>query len=95
LKTNRPADPTPAARWSRRAVLLSAATTPGLALLAGPATAQQAQKLAKNIVQYQETPKDGHECDACVNFVAPDQCKLVEGPINPKGWCVAFAPKSG
>ncbi len=94
MKTTRPADSRPTASWSRRALLLSAATAPALATLAGPAAAQQAQKLAQKVVQYQEMPKDGHECDGCVNFIAPNQCKLVEGPINPKGWCIAFAPKT-
>lgn len=64
------------------------------ALAAGTAQAQD-QKIAKNLVQYQEGPKDGAECDKCVNWVAPNACKIVEGQINPKGWCVAFAPKEG
>lgn len=63
-------------------------------MLPEPAAAQD-QKLAQNLVQYQETPKDGNECDKCVNWVAPNQCKIVAGNINPKGWCVAFAPKEG
>ena len=61
---------------------------------ARPARAQD-QKIAQNLVQYQEMPKDGAECDKCVNWVAPNACKIVEGNINPKGWCVAFAPKEG
>ena len=64
------------------------------AAVAGQARAQD-QKIAKNLVQYQEGPKDGAECDACVNWVAPNGCKIVEGQINPKGWCVAFGPKEG
>lgn len=64
-------------------------------LAAGARTARAQEKLAKNIVQYQEMPKDGAECDKCVNWVAPNQCKIVAGNINPKGWCVAFAPKEG
>lgn len=59
-----------------------------------PAEAQD-QKLAQNLVQYQTTPKDGQECDKCVNWVAPNACKIVAGSINPKGWCVAFAPQGG
>jgi hypothetical protein len=77
---------------SRRRVLRG-----GLTLLAAGAAARAAraqEKLAQNIVQYQETPKDGAKCSTCVNFVAPDACKIVEGKINPEGWCVAYAPKS-
>ena len=70
------------------------------ALMTGARAAQAQQnfaqeKLAQNIVQYQETPKDGAECDKCVNWEAPNACKIVAGNINPKGWCVAFAPKEG
>jgi spermidine/putrescine-binding protein len=69
----------------------------GAAAVAGTATTARAQdqKIAKTLVQYQEQPKDGAECDKCVNWVAPNGCKIVEGTINPKGWCVAFAPKEG
>lgn len=59
-----------------------------------PAAAQDS-KLPKETVQYQETPKDGAECDKCVNWVAPNACKIVAGDIHPKGWCVAYAPKEG
>jgi hypothetical protein len=52
-------------------------------------------KLAQNLVQYQEQPKGEQECDKCVNWVAPNACKIVAGTINPKGWCVAFAPQGG
>jgi hypothetical protein len=41
-----------------------------------------------------QTPKDGNKCSLCVNWVAPNSCKVVAGTINPNGWCVAFAPKS-
>lgn len=71
-----------------------AVATAGI-MAAGTARAQQDQKIAQNLVQYQEQPKDGAECDKCVNWVAPGSCKIVEGQINPKGWCVAYAPKEG
>jgi hypothetical protein len=60
--------------------------------VAGTALAQD-EKLAQSVVQYQETPKDGAKCSTCVNFVAPNSCKIVAGTINPEGWCVAYAPK--
>ena len=63
--------------------------------LAPRTAAAQDQKLPQATVQYQEMPKDGAECDKCVNWVAPNQCKIVAGNINPKGWCVAYAPKEG
>jgi len=61
------------------------------ALDAAPSHAQP--KTAQKLVQYQQTPKNGQECDACLHFVPPDGCKVVDGKINPKGWCALFAPK--
>jgi hypothetical protein len=83
---------------SRRGILQAGAVLlggTGLMGVAAPALAQDAQKLAHDAVQYQETPKDGQMCSICVNFVAPAACKIVQSPINPNGWCVAFGPKSG
>ena len=51
------------------------------------------QKVAQKLVQYQQTPKGDQKCSTCLHFVAPDSCKLVEGKINPEGWCALFAPK--
>ena len=67
----------------------------GLAVVGGVAaiSAQAQEKIAQAQVQYQEMPKDGNECDKCVNWTPPNGCKIVAGNINPKGWCVAFAPK--
>lgn len=55
--------------------------------------AQDAPKLDKKTIMYQDTPKDGQKCSLCVNFEPPDACKIVEGKISPDGWCGAFAPK--
>ncbi len=67
-----------------------------VAAYAAPRSAEaQDQKLAQNLVQYQTSPKNGQECDKCVNWVNPNACKIVAGPISPKGWCVAFAPQGG
>jgi hypothetical protein len=55
--------------------------------------AQAQQKATRQQVQYQETPKNKQECSTCLQFVAPDSCKLVAGKISPKGWCLLYAPK--
>jgi hypothetical protein len=80
--------------YSRRLVLRA-----GVAAMAGigaavTARADDSDKVAQSAVQYQQTPKDGNKCSLCVNWVAPNSCKVVAGTINPNGWCVAFAPKS-
>ena len=65
-----------------------------LATMAGFASKAAAQgKTPKKLVQYQEKPKGTQECDGCLHFVPPNACKLVEGPINPTGWCALYAQK--
>jgi hypothetical protein len=71
----------------------------GLTILAGgvlattTARAADDSKVEQSVVQYQTSPKDGAMCSGCVNFVAPNACKVVSGTIAPNGWCVAYAPK--
>ena len=57
-------------------------------------------KLAKSAVQYEDrAKKEGTDCDDCIQFVPGNTatalgiCKIVEGPINPHGHCIAFTPK--
>ena len=79
---------------SRRGLLRSGLTILAGSLLATTARAQDADsKVEQSVVQYQTSPKDGAQCSGCVNFVAPNACKVVAGTISPSGWCVAYAPK--
>jgi hypothetical protein len=77
---------------NRRTVIIAAASAAPLLALAS----REAQaKLAPAAVKYQTTPKDGHQCDGCIQFVAPNACKLVEGDIAPTGWCLLWVKKPG
>ena len=78
---------------SRRALLRAGLGAAAAAAALRGANAQSPPKLAKNVVMYQDQPKDGHECSQCANFIAPNACKIVEGEISPHGWCGAFVPK--
>lgn len=86
---------------SRRDALKSTAVAlAGIAASTHAMRAALAQaKAAKAQMQYQDTPKNGQQCDACVQYIAgpkpgaPGGCKVVEGPISPRGWCVAFVKK--
>ena len=51
-------------------------------------------KIAPNLVAYQETPKDGHDCAGCALVEPPNACKSVDGPISPQGWCRLWLKKS-
>lgn len=84
---------------SRRALLKAGVAMAGGVGAAVAATQARAQeKIAPAMVQYQAMPKkddDGKilKCSECVNFEAPNACKIVSGVIAPEGWCIAFAPK--
>jgi hypothetical protein len=80
--------------YSRRGALRAGLALVAGAGAAGTAFAQGTEKVAQNLVQYQQTPKDSQKCSLCVNWQPPNACKVVAGTINPNGWCVAFAPKS-
>jgi High potential iron-sulfur protein len=76
---------------NRRTILLAAA---GAApLLAFSSTGAQA-KMAQTAVAYQDSPKDGKQCDGCNLFVAPGSCKTVDGAVSPRGWCKIWVKKS-
>jgi hypothetical protein len=60
-----------------------------------------AEKTGRTALQYTDkSPQADKHCSAC-NFWQPNSdpaqcggCKLVKGPIHPKGYCTAFAPKT-
>jgi hypothetical protein len=85
--------PLAASPASRRQVLCAGLAVAGGIAVTGASTGARAQdKIAPEMVQYQPTPKDGAKCSTCVNFEAPNACKIVAGKISPDGWCIAYAP---
>ena len=78
---------------SRRTILIAAA---GAApLLTTMTRAEAGAKVSQDAVHYQPTPKGGQDCDDCNHFLTPGACKLVDGPISPKGWCRLWVKKVG
>jgi hypothetical protein len=71
-------------------VLIAGAAATTAALVTTP-TSAQAKKTSQSAAKYQDTPKDGLECDMCTLFQAPNACQVVEGVISPKGWCALFS----
>jgi len=75
---------------SRRVVLRGAVVAAGaIPILLSGITAAEA-KVKQKDVHYQQEPKDGQKCSTCANFEAPKSCKLVDGEINPEGYCQLF-----
>jgi hypothetical protein len=80
-------DQSKSARRTRRTVLIAAVGA--VPLLALSVTGAEA-KVAQSAVKYQDSPKDGKQCDGCKLFVAPNSCKNVSGDISPTGWCALW-----
>jgi hypothetical protein len=81
-------------RISRRFVLTGTALALGAVAAGTAATCARAQqKVSQADAKYQAQPKDGQQCDGCVQFQAPNACKLVDGNIAAAGWCQLFAAK--
>jgi len=87
-------------RLSRRALLEGGGLAIGI-LIAGGAPSQsaadeeisEADKIKQTDAHYQRFPKGPQRCQICLQFVPPDKCKIVQGPIFPQGWCQFFAAK--
>jgi hypothetical protein len=81
---------------SRRELLASSLGVVPLAtavIALRPCRARAQQKAQQKLVQYQQTPKNNQKCSDCLHWVPPDSCKVVEGKINPNGWCALFVAK--
>jgi hypothetical protein len=80
---------------SRRSVLRGMVLLAGGSLAAGVIRVRPAyaQKASKADAKYQDTPKDGQKCSACVYFQPPAACGVVEGNVSPEGWCAMYNKK--
>jgi hypothetical protein len=81
-------------RFSRRCLLRNAVAASGAVVLASSMIDRaQAAQVSQKLVAYQETPHGAQQCDNCAQFQAPSSCKVVEGTINPSGWCKVYVKK--
>ncbi|HZT50412.1 MAG TPA: hypothetical protein VFA22_00675 [Stellaceae bacterium] len=74
-------------RLSRRSLLAGAA----VAACVTPARADD--KVSKEEAKYQAMPKGQQRCGICLQFQPPNQCRIVQGPVVPTGWCQFFAAR--
>ena len=82
---------------SRRSFLGGAALLAGAAATQALIVAKQAQaqqKVPQATVKYQDKPNGDQRCDNCLQFVAPNSCKVVDGTISPSGWCAIWVKKA-
>jgi len=87
---------------SRRAVLRNAATAVGLigtsALATGcaqpTAQAPTLPKQTKLQAAYQDHPDGSERCGVCAHFIPPGDCRVIQGPVIPDGWCRNFKTRA-
>jgi len=68
----------------------SAGPAPGAEAGAPPPGPGGAAKQSKAEAMYQDHPNGTKHCSACANFVAPNDCKVIQGPVSPNGYCKNF-----
>ena len=78
------------------AMLMTSLAAIPIALTSTPA---RASKASKSDFHYQDQPRDGKKCADCAAYLAnpsanaPGACKIVDGPVNPNGWCMAYSAR--
>jgi hypothetical protein len=85
-----------AAHPTRRRLIRNLTVVVGMvgAYAAAPAPGRaERAKLAPTDVAYRPETKSRARCETCVNWLAPDACKLVAGPISPSGTCGLYVRK--
>lgn len=80
--------------FSRRLLLQSAVVSIGAVagIIESRQPANAAPKISKTAVGYQDHPEGDKHCGKCRQFVAPDSCKVVDGPVSSQGFCRIFMP---
>lgn len=90
-------DPSRRRFFQQSAVIAGGAAAAGLMLKAK--VHAQTTKASKAVAMYQASPHGSQQCSGCVHFIpgktpsADGTCKLVQGSVSPKGWCVFFTAK--
>ena len=76
---------------SRRSLLQNVACAAGaIGIVSLNVSDADAAKAPQKSVAYQESPKGTQKCDNCSLWEAPNACKVVDGTINPDGWCMIY-----
>jgi hypothetical protein len=86
-------------KLSRATFVRAAVILPALAGVLGTVGRAQAPSGTKAQFKYQSTPNNNRQCSGCTFFIAGKTatangtCKIVQGDISPKGYCVAWSAK--
>ena len=50
-------------------------------------------KQTKLQAAYQDFPRGPQRCGVCIHFRPPNDCEVIQGPVQPNGWCRNFVPR--
>lgn len=76
------------ARMNRRSTLMFiGATVPAIAMIS---TTAKASKMSQTTAHYIAKSTNGKLCSGCKFFQSPHSCKVVEGNIDPNGYCILW-----
>jgi hypothetical protein len=87
-------------RVTRKDFVRGIVILPALAGLVVAGTTAAQAKGSQAQFQYQTKPNGSKKCSNCSLFIpgktatATGSCKVVDGTINPNGYCIAYSPKS-
>src|SRR5690242_17876359 len=63
---------------------------PPLAQTAPPPPPQSYRKQTQTEAQYRDFPNGAQRCGVCVHFRPPNDCEVIQGPVQANGWCRNF-----
>ena len=78
----------------RGATALAAVAAGGAAACADQHFVQQ-PKTTKAQAAYQPQPNGPQSCGNCANFIPPNDCRVVMGPVAPSGWSRLWQARRG
>jgi High potential iron-sulfur protein len=87
-------------KLTRGTFVRSVVLLPALAAVARGESLAQTAKGSKAQFKYQDSPNGKKQCSNCTFFIAGKTpaangtCKIVQGDISPKGYCIAYSAKS-
>ena len=77
----------------RRLLMQGATALTALAVAGATGCQVQQQKVSKAVAAYQAMPNGPQACGNCANFVAPSECRVVQGPVAANGWSRYWQPR--
>jgi hypothetical protein len=75
-------------------MLLAGGAAAGSASMLAATSAHATAKVPKEAVKFVALAANGHNCGSCKQFLAPSDCKYVQGPTGPDCSCWIWQSKS-